>query len=81
MVSITIDLSDESNTFVDMFKSHKGIKSKNATISKIIEEFQDLKKEEFTEKILGYECSLMSEKALAKDWLSKEDEEAFSYLQ
>ncbi len=38
-------------------------------------------KEEFNEKMLGFECSLLSEKALAKDWLSKEDEEAFAYLQ
>lgn len=27
------------------------------------------------------EISLLSEKALVRDWLSKEDEEAFEYLQ
>lgn len=81
MVQTTIDLNDETSTFVNVFKSQRRIKNKNDAINKIIEEYKELKKEEFNEKMLGFECSLLSEKALAKDWLSKEDEEAFAYLQ
>ena len=81
MVQTTINLGEIENGFVEMFKAQRNLNSKNEAINKIIEEFKALKKEEFQEKMLSFECSLLSEKALAKDWLSKEDEEAFAYLQ
>ncbi len=40
-------------------------------------ELRPLKKEKFSEALL---CMLASEKALAKNWLSKEDEEAWKDL-
>ena len=81
MVQTTINLGEIENGFVEMFKAQRNLSNKNEAINKIIEEFKALKKEEFQEKMLSFECSLLSEKALAKDWLSKEDEEAFAYLQ
>ncbi|MFT4244155.1 MAG: hypothetical protein ACMXYB_01725 [Candidatus Woesearchaeota archaeon] len=81
MVQTTINLGEIENGFVEMFKAQRNLSNKNEAINKIIEEFKALKKEEFQEKMLSFECSLLSEKALAEDWLSKEDEEAFAYLQ
>lgn len=81
MVQTTVDLNSNLNSFVDVFKAQRGIKSKQDAIKEIIREFQELKKEEFNEKMLAYECSLATEKELAKQWLCKEDEEAFKYLQ
>jgi metal-responsive CopG/Arc/MetJ family transcriptional regulator len=81
MVQTTITLNNNLNRFVDVFKAQKGLKNKNETINEIIKEFQKLKKEELQEEILAHECCLASEKSLAKAWLSKEDEEAFAYLQ
>ncbi|MFP4401747.1 MAG: hypothetical protein ACLFPL_00805 [Candidatus Nanoarchaeia archaeon] len=81
MVQTTINLGQTQNGFVEIFKAQRNLSNKNDAINTIIEEFKELKKEEFNEKMLAFECSLLSEKALAKNWLSKEDEGAFAYLQ
>ena len=81
MVQTTIDLDHELSNFVEIFKAHKNLKSKNEAIRVIITEYKELKKEEFMDRLLVMESSILSEKALAKSWLSEEDEEAFAYLQ
>lgn len=81
MTQTTITLDTEANAFIELFKAKRGFKNKNDTIVEIIKEFQKLKQEELQDKMLAYECSLMTEKALAKAWLCKEDEEAFKHLQ
>ena len=62
-------------------KAQRGIKSKKEAVSQIIEEFKELKKEEFNDKLMGLESAFASEQALAENWLSQEDEEAFASLQ
>lgn len=81
MVQTTIELNESLNTFVHMFKAQHGYKNKNEAIQEIIKEFQEMNIDDVREKILAYECSVASEKSLAQAWLSKEDEEAFAYLQ
>jgi len=81
MVQTTITLDSNLSLFIDIFKAQRGFKNKNQAINEIIKEFKELKKEEFIDKSLAIESALMSQEALAKSWLSKEDEEAFNYLQ
>jgi len=57
------------------------LKTINESLSRLHKEVESLKNIILSEKQSGMEAALLSEKALAENWLSPEDEKAFAYLQ
>ena len=80
MVQTIVNLDNDENMFLNIFKAKRGIRSKSSAIKEIIREYQ---KEHSENKCKEYKLDSVTKSnlnILKEDWLSEEDESSYAHL-